>query len=69
MRDLIKNILLEKIANSEIDEARISKYTENDILDTACKYDTMRDFMKNHKNIYQAAWRKDLLLKIKNVCN
>jgi len=69
MRDLIKNILLEKITNSEIDEARISKYTENDILDTACKYDTMRDFMKNHKNIYQAAWRKDLLLKIKNVCN
>ena len=68
MRDLIKKILSEKVANPEIDEARISKYNEQDILDTACQYETMRDFMKNHKNLYQAAWRKNLLLKIKNVC-
>ena len=68
IRNLLKNQLFEQNTNTEIDEAGKSKYTEEDLIDSACQYKTMGEFIKNDRNKYQAARNRDILLKIRSKC-
>jgi len=68
IKNLLKNQLFEQNTNIEIDEAGKSKYTEEDLIDSACQYKTMGDFIKNDRNKYQAARYRDILLKIRSKC-
>lgn len=68
IRNLLKNQLFEQNTNIEIDEAGKLKYTEEDLIDSACQYKTMGEFIQKERNKYQAARNRDILLKIRSKC-
>lgn len=77
MRNLIKNILKEKVSTkskeliyeSELDEVgRPRIYSDEDVLERACKYKNARDFSKNDEKHYAAALRRRMMLKIRGTC-
>lgn len=71
-RDLIKNILIEKLEkklSSELDEGRPPIYSDEDIKKIACNYETRRDFMQNDKKIFFAAKNRRLLDDLTKTCN
>ena len=68
IRNLLKNQLFEQNTHIEIDEAGKLKYTEKDLIDSACQYKTMGEFIQKDRNKYQAARNRDILLKIRSKC-
>ena len=68
IRNLLKNKLFEQSTSAEIDEAGRAKYTEKDLIDSACQYKTMGEFIQKDRNKYQAARNRDILLKIRSKC-
>jgi hypothetical protein len=77
MKDLIRNILKEKtsikskesIYESELDEVgRPRIYSDEEVLERACKYKNARDFSKNDDKYYAAALRRRMMLKIRGTC-
>jgi len=78
MRNLIKNILKEKVSTkskeliyeSELDEVgRPRIYSDEDVLERACQYPNAKEFKNSEdKNYYAAALRRGLMLKIRAKC-
>ena len=79
MKDLIKNILQERVSKktnkliyeneTELDEVgRPRVYSDEDVLERACKYTNARDFSKNDEKHYAAALRRRMMLKIRGTC-